>query len=122
MSGTDVVKALMPYVTTFGKGTININTVTQETMEWLGLNPFEIEAVLKQRNAEVGGFRFIPQQFAAYGLNATSSDTFRIDVEATVKGSTRSARITAVVNRERDPGGYKMQTIYWRESAENIRG
>ena len=114
-------KSILPLITTFGRGNININTVSKEVMEFLGLSVFEIEAIMKQRNKEAGGFRFIPQQFALYGLNSISSNNLKIEVTATASNSKMSSRIVAVVKRQPVAKGYKVQTVYWRESAENIR-
>ncbi len=114
-------KSILPLITTFGRGTININTVSKEVMELLGLSEIEIEAIFKQRNSEFGGFTFIPPQFAIYGLNTIVSYNLRIEVTASAKDSKIASKVVAVVNRQPAPSGYKIQTIYWRESAENIR-
>jgi general secretion pathway protein K len=114
--------SLMRLITTFGDNTININTVSKEVMQLLEFDESEIEAIMKQRNREAGGFRFIPQQFSAKGLNAIATHNFRIEVVARPKNSNLAIRIVAVLNRKPDPAGYKIQTVYWRENAENIRG
>lgn len=108
-------------ITTFGKNAININTVSQEVMKFLGLNDVEIETIIKQRNSAYGGFRFIPQEFSARGLNAMSTQTFRIEVTARTKNSPIGSRITAVVSREPAVKGNTLRTIYWRERAETFR-
>jgi general secretion pathway protein K len=118
-SDPDNVQSVLPYITTFSRGTLNINAVSEELMAVLGLSPVEIEAILKQRNEVSGGFRFIPREFSKYGLNATASNTFKIDVSARVKGGSRYANVTAVVNRVRAADGYRVQTIYWREREKN---
>lgn len=115
-------KPFVDLITTFSKGNININTVSKEVMELLGLNPIEIETVMKQRTKETAGFRFIPQEFVRYGLNATASQNFRIEVTARMHGGVRAVKITAVVSRQPAPEGYRMQTVYWRERAEDHRG
>jgi hypothetical protein len=89
-------------------------------MELLGLSEQEIEAVLKQRTSELGGFTFIPEEFRKYGFNAASSSNIRIEVTARVNKDGPASKITAVVNRQPGTKGYKIQTLYWRESAENI--
>ncbi|MEW6107566.1 MAG: hypothetical protein AB1632_00130 [Nitrospirota bacterium] len=122
MRGSEEIRSLLPLITTFGRGQININTVSKDTMQLLGLNEIEIEAVLKQRNSDAGGFRFIPQQFIPYGLNMISSNTLRVEVTGTAKNSKLSAKITAVLDRRMSPKGYKIKTVYWRESAENTGG
>lgn len=120
--GSEDIKPLLPLITTFGTGAININTVSKEVMLSLGLGEIEIEAILKQRNKEAGGFKFIPPQFSAYGLNAFSSNKLRVEVTAKAKNSNISQKVIAVINRQMLAKGYKTQTVYWRESEENIRG
>jgi len=114
--------SLLHLITTFGSDTVNINTVSKEVMQILGLDDSEIEAIMKQRNKESGGFRFIPQQFSSKGLNAIASQNIRIEVVAKLKDSNLGMKIVAVLNRKPDAAGYKVQTVYWREDAENIRG
>lgn len=121
MTGSEGGKSLLPVITTFSKGTVNINTVTREVMEFLGLNDFEIEAILKQRNSEAGGFRFVPPQFAVYGMSAITSKNLRIEVKATAASSKMTSTIVTVLRRQMAGGGYEVKTLYWRESAENIR-
>jgi general secretion pathway protein K len=115
-------RSLLGLITTFGGNIININTVSREVMGILGFNDDEIEAVMKQRTRESGGFRFIPPEFAAKGVNAIASQIFRIEVLARQKDSKRAVKIVAVLSRKADTSGYKVQTIYWREDVENIRG
>jgi type II secretory pathway component PulK len=107
-------------ITTFGKNAININTVSTEVMQFLGLNDIEIETIMKQRNKAYGGFRFIPQQFNVRGLNAMSTQTFRIEVTARTKNSPIGVRITGIASREPSPKGPELRTIYWRERAETV--
>lgn len=121
LRGSETIKSLEPLITTFGTGRVNINTASREVLSLLGLNEIEIETVLKQRSKEAGGFRFIPQHFALYGLNAIASNNFRIEVTAKAEGGTLASRVTAVVRRKPSTKGYKLQTIYWRERVENTR-
>lgn len=114
--------SLLHLITTFGGNTMNINTVSKEVMQMLGFDDNEIEAIMKQRNKESGGFRFIPQQFSARGLNAIASQNIRVEVVAKPKNSNLAVRIVAVLNRKPEAAGYKVQTVYWREDAENTRG
>jgi hypothetical protein len=95
-------------------GSVDVNSLLS--------NDYEIEAVLKQRNVETGGFRFIPREFAAHGLNAVSSNVLRIEVTARAKNSELASKIVAIINKKVSKKGFKSQTVYWRESAENIRG
>jgi len=119
----DQQTSLLNLITTFGAtNTLNINTVSSEVMQLLQFDESEIEAIMKQRTRESGGFSFIPQQFSAKGLNATASQNIRIEVVAKVKNSNLAMKIVAVLNRRPDAAGYKIQTVYWREDAENIRG
>jgi len=117
-------KSLLPLITTFGGNTLNINTVSTEVMQLLGLDESEIESIMKQRTREAGGWKTIPQQYASKGLNAMATQNFRIEVTAKTKNSNLGMRITAVLNRKPGlgVGEYKIQTLYWREDAENIRG
>jgi len=114
--------SLLHLITTFGGNIMNINTVSKEVMQMLEFDDTEIEAIMKQRNKDSGGFRFIPQQFSAKGLNAIASQNVRIEVLAKTKNSKLASRIVAVLNRKQDASGYKIYTVYWREHAENIRG
>lgn len=123
--GSGETKPLLPLITTFGaRAKININTVSSEVMELLGLDSAQIEAVYKQRNEDIGGFRslnLIPNEIRRKGLNTIASNNFRIEVTATAGNSKTAAKIVAVLKRSRSAGGYKFNTVYWRESAENIR-
>ncbi|NJD57154.1 MAG: general secretion pathway protein GspK [Nitrospirae bacterium] len=114
--------AVMPFITTFGKNMININTASKEIMEILGLNVVEIETIFKQRNKDYGGFRFIPQQFSARGLNAVATQNFRIEVFAKMHHSPIASRVTGILYRRPSAEGVKIQTIYWSERAEAVRG
>jgi general secretion pathway protein K len=116
-------KSLLTLITTFGGNTLNINTVPMEVMQLLGLNESEIEMIMKQRTKEAGGWKSIPA-LSSKGLNATATQNFRIEVVARTKNSNLGMRIVAVLNRKPalELGGYKIQTLYWREDAENIRG
>ncbi len=107
-------------ITTFGKNTLNINTASREVMEALGLNELEIEAVMKQRTKEVGGFRFVPPQFAGKGFNALAAQTVRIDVSARLPEGKIRSHITATVERRPGPKGFVYQTIFWRERVETV--
>jgi len=112
---------VLPLITTFGRNLVNINTVSKEVMELLGLNVVEIETILKQRNKDFGGFRFIPQQFSVRGLNTVATQNFRIEVVAKMHDSPIATRITGVLNRQPSAEGVKLKTIYWRERAETVR-
>jgi len=112
---------VLPLITTFGRNLVNINTVSKEVMELLGLNVVEIETILKQRNKDYGGFRFIPQQFSVRGLNTVATQNFRIEVFAKMHDSPIATRVTGVLYRQASAEGFKFKTIYWRERAETVR-
>ena len=119
--GEGAARPLLPLITTFGRSGLNINTVSKEVMELLGLNEVEIETILKQRNKDYGGFRFAPQQFSARGLNAVAAQNFRIEVTAKTPNSPIASKVIGVVNRQPSPDGVKFKTIYWSERAETVR-
>ncbi len=114
-------KAILPLITTFGAGGMNINTVSTGVMQYMGLNNFEVEAVMKQRTFDTGGFRAVPQQFVERGLNARTPANLRVEVSAKAVSSSQRSKITAVVRRQPGGKGFRIQTIYWRERAEGIR-
>ena len=121
--GGDEGKSLLPLITTFGGNTLNINTVSKEVMQLLGLDDSEIELIMKQRTKEwAGGGQY--RSFPSKGLNAMATQNFRIEVVARTKNSNLGMKIVAVLNRKPalEVGGYKILTLYWREDAENIRG
>jgi len=120
--GEGEAKSLLSLITTFGGKTMNINTVSAEVMQILGLDESEIEAIMKQRTREAGGWR--TSQYSSKGLNATASQNIRIEVMARTANSNLGVKIVAVLHRKPalEEGGYKIQTLYWREDAENIRG
>jgi len=114
-------RSVLPLITTFGTNSININTVSKEVMETLGLNEVEIETILKQRSKDFGGFRFIPGDFTGRGLNAVATQNFRIEVVAKMHNSPIASRIIGVVSRQNSPQGMDFRTLYWSERAETIR-
>lgn len=115
--------SLLNLITTFGTvNTLNINTVSKEVMQLLQFDESEMEAIMKQRTREAGGFSFIPPQFSAKGLNAIVSQNIRIEVLARARNSSLGIKVIAVLNRRPDPSGYKIYTLYWKEDAETIRG
>jgi general secretion pathway protein K len=119
--GAKDIKAVLPLITTFGSGNININTVSKEMMQAMGLDEGTIEAIMKQRSGESKGFRTVPPEFAALGFRATVTNNLRIEITAKANNSGIASKIVAVINRQYGVDGYKLQTLYWRESAENIR-
>ncbi|MDA8432199.1 MAG: type II secretion system protein GspK [Nitrospiraceae bacterium] len=119
--GSKEIHPLLPLITTFGKGGMNINTVSKGMMTMLGMNDFEIEAVMKQRTADAGGFTFVPEQFTNLGFSATASKVLRIEVTARAHKEGTAMKVVAVVERQPAGGTYKIHTLYWSESAENSR-
>ncbi len=119
--GSKKVMALLPFITTFGSGNININTVSKEMMQAMGLDDGTIETIMKQRSGESKGFRSVPPSFALLGFSAVVTNNLRIEVTATADSSGPASKIVAVINRQYGTNGYLLQTLYWRESAENIR-
>lgn len=122
MYGGGEISAVLPLITTLGGRGMNINTVSTSVMRMLGLDAYEIEAVMKQRTHETGGFRGVPEQFAGRGLSAMSSSTLKVEVTARAKNSSLASKITAVVQRYRAGQGFRVKTLYWREREEGIRG
>lgn len=120
--GSKDVKPILPLITTFGTGALNINTVSSDFMTFMGLNNFEVEAIMKQRNEAAAGFRVIPPQFAARGFQAIASKNLRIEVSGRSGNSALLSKIVAVVNRQPAGNGFKVRTVYWREHVENSRG
>ncbi|MDH4231539.1 MAG: general secretion pathway protein GspK [Nitrospirota bacterium] len=118
----DRENSLLRLITTFGGNTLNINTVSKEVLQMLEFDDTEIEAIMKQRNKDSGGFRFIPQQFSAKGLNVIASQNVRVEVLAKPKNAKLAGKIVAVLTKRPSAAGYKIHTVYWREHAENIRG
>jgi general secretion pathway protein K len=121
MYGGGNFKGVLPLITTVGGGSMNINTVSTGVMTMLGLDTYEIEAVMKQRTQETGGFRGVPEQFAGRGLNAMSSVTLKVEVTAKAKNSALASKITAVVQRHPAGRGFRVKTLYWKEREEGIR-
>jgi general secretion pathway protein K len=115
--GTDGSAGLKPIITTWGRR-INVNTVSPEVLEVLGLDPMEVESIMAQRRA-ADGLRAVPSlaspKIAA--MATTKSEHIRIDVKARVHGSPLYTTITSVV--ERNPDGRRLKTLYWKEGIEN---
>jgi general secretion pathway protein K len=118
--GEEGAGGLLPLITTYGRNTLNINTVSKEVMEILGLREDEIEMILKQRSKDFGGFRFLPQ-VSVSGLNALFTQNFRIEVIAKMHNSPIASRIVGVVSKSASAEGMDFRTIYWSERAETVR-
>lgn len=114
---------LMPLynlVTTFGDGSININTASKEVMEVIGISQEAIDILFKQRTKEIGGVKQMLINLPR-GFYRTASYNFRIEVAAGMKGSNQTAKILSIVKRIPTAKGFDMQTIYWREGIESRR-
>lgn len=117
--GNEDIKPLKPMITTFGKA-ININTASQEVLEFIGISPLDIENIMKQRTQEVGGLRLFPSGIEGIVLTTFSSN-FRIEVSAKIPNSSQVLRIISVVKRLSGPKGPELKTIYWKEEIEGSR-
>ncbi len=117
--GSKDIHPILPLITTFGTGNVNINTASPELMTYMGLNSFEVEALLKQRSPEAGGFRAIPPQFADRGFRSMASANLRIEVSGRAKNSTLLSKIGAVVTRQPAGRGFRVRTLYWKEYEES---
>jgi len=107
--GSEERKGIRDFVTTFGSGKININTVDKEMMEIMGLTRIDIETLLSQRYS-LKGYRAIPPHLTGL-FQTTSSMTFRIEIRPKKMGK----RITAIVQRVPSKKGYMVKTLYWKE-------
>ncbi|RME62831.1 MAG: hypothetical protein D6778_10520, partial [Nitrospirae bacterium] len=115
LSGDKDHPPLSPHITAFGKGGLNVNTVSEQTLYLLGLSQADVTYILNARKDE--GIRVLTQNLLTAGLNRTSTDTFRIEALAILK--TRSSlgyNIVSVVRRIPYKGGYKTEILYWKEN------
>ncbi len=114
LRGDDEHPALSPHITVFGRGGININTVSEETLYLLGLSQEDVQAIITSRQAE--GIRVLTQEMFNLGLNRTSSDLFRVSVTAYLKTDpTLRYNIISVLRRVPYRGRYKTEVLYWKE-------
>ncbi len=107
LNGSEDSKPLFPYITTFCQGRLNLNSVSKEVMEILGIDTLTMERVLSGRDA-MGGFRVVPQNLRSF-FNATSTDTFRVELRASSK------IVVTVIKRIPGKKGYDLRTLYWKE-------
>ncbi len=106
--GSEERKGIKDLITTFGDGRLNINTVSKEVMEILGLS-IDSETIISQRNS-LRGYRAIPPHLTGL-FRATSSNTFRIEIKEKVSGE----KLTAVIQRVPAKKGFIVKTLYWSE-------
>lgn len=118
--GSEEIMPLYNLVTTFGDGSININTASKEVMGIMEISQEAIDILFKQRTKEIGG---VKQMFINLprGFYRTASYNFRIEVTAGMKGSNQTVKILSIIRRIPTAKGFDMQTIYWRESIESRR-
>lgn len=114
--GSDSASALGPLLTTWGKS-ININTVSPELLDALGVDPLQVDSILSMRGADTA-MRSIPIRLAGLQIT-TSSANFLIQVTAGLADGPTAVRITSVVRRAFGPGGPELTTMYWKEDFEN---
>lgn len=114
--GGESASSLEPILTTWGQG-ININTISPELMDALGMDPLEIDSVMSMRGAQTA-VRTVPTRLASMG-GTTKSFNFRIQVDAGFEESPRSFRLTSVLRRTTGPEGPELRTLYWKEDFEN---
>lgn len=107
--GSEDRKGIKDLITTFGSGRININTVSKEVMEVLGLGSSEIETIVLQRNA-LRGYKAIPPHLTGL-FSTTYSNTFRIEVQSPAL----LKKITAIVQRVHAKKGFTTKILYWKE-------
>lgn len=95
-----------------GRG-INVNTVSEDTMEILGVSPLEMDSVLAQR-AE-GPVMLIPASFGSAGIGTTISECFKIRSSVTPAGTDYTRTIEALIKRIPKGSVYEIKVIYWRD-------
>jgi len=138
-----IYKNIKGYVTVFGGGRLNINTVPAEVLEALGLDAKLVGKIVRYRrgpDARWGtpddvGFASVEdiagdleafagltdpekvslEQLAAQALSVTSS-YFSATCTAQMAGKGRSFSVTAVFERTFAEEGYEVQPRYWRTS------
>lgn len=116
--GSDKNVPLHRFVTTFGRGGVNINTASPAILKLLGVTDTEIEAIMSLRNLQAGGIRAIAGRFVTLGFTKTASSIFRIEVTGRYKNSSIGYNIQSVVRRVSRPKGFDIETLYWREDVK----
>lgn len=107
--GSEERKGIKDFITTFSSGRLNINTVSKELMEILGLGSVSSETIISQRNS-LRGYRAIPPHLTGL-FRATSSNIFRIEIISKDSGE----KTSAIVQRIPAKSGYLIKTLYWNE-------
>lgn len=117
--GSEKISALYPLITTHSKA-ININTASKETLGLVGLSDADIENIMKQRTKDIGGLRVIPPVTSGISLT-TASSNFRIEITASIPGSSQSVKLTAIVKKTIGSKGPELKPVYWKEGIEISR-
>lgn len=92
---------LAEYVTTFGRGVINMNTAPAPVLKALNLSDAEITDIVQTRTR--APYPFVPGRYAGRGL-AVGSQTFRIEAQGIVGGEPRARLIVVVQRSQPRPG------------------
>jgi len=92
---------------------MNVNTVSAETMNLLGIPYTDIESILLQRAD--GPVLVIPASARSVGITATASDCFRITASAKPAGTEYWRSVEGFVRREPHGTGYKVRVLQWRD-------
>jgi general secretion pathway protein K len=108
---------LAPHITVFGRGGLNVNTASAETLYLLGLSRTEVQSIIEARKD--GGLRVLTPEMLTAGLNRTASDIFRIEIIAKLKTHTTVGyNIISIVKRQPYKGSYRSTILYWKENAD----
>jgi general secretion pathway protein K len=116
--GTNRRPPLYKFVTTFGKGGVNINVASVATLKLLGVTDTETETIMSFRRTQTGGMRSIPSRLVSLGFTKTASSIFRINVTGRYKDSGIGYNIQSVVKRTLSQKGFEIETLYWREDVK----
>jgi general secretion pathway protein K len=114
--GGEGLKPLASIATVHGEG-INVNMVSREVMEMLGVNASDIDRVIEERKL-IGGLRAVPPALAVMGVNLTRSTHFRVEVAARPVDARQALKITSIVRRADEGEGFGLKSVYWREGFE----
>jgi general secretion pathway protein K len=106
--------SLSEFVTTWGDGRINVNTVRPEVLDLMGVPADERDEIVKRR--EMKPYETPPGTMA--GRGTTVAATVRVEVLARVGDSPMGVRLSAVMDRAFGPEGPSLRTVYWREGFE----
>jgi len=139
-----IYKKIKGYVTVFGSGRLNINTVSAKVLEALGLGPKLVDKIVLYRRgpdarwgtADDGIFasvtRIVPdieafaslseqekaslESFVSANAFGVSSSYYSATCTARATGKTGTFSVAAVFERTLAEKGYRVQPRYWRTS------